>query len=134
MELIQALAQYTGWQGYASLRATSTYLRACLPWREAYRQGRSRTVSLRELSWEHGWFEQHLTMDCKVQGTWVLDGFHGVIFLMDLDNHHVLGEGMCARGVLEGALVVHHPWRGGTSLMEIFREGRPHRASPRKAK
>lgn len=122
VELVRTVALYCGWEGYASLRTVSTWFRACLPWRVAMQEATTRTVPLRALPWDHGWFARHLPAECYVQGTWVLDGFHGVVFLMDTG---ILGESVCARGVLEGTLVLHNPWRGGMSFMEVFRGGRP---------
>lgn len=125
VELVRAIALYCGWEGYTALRAVCAWTRACLPWWVAMRLAATRTVPLRTLPWDHAWFNRYLPADCYVQGTWVLDGFHGVVFLLDHDKTGGLGESVCARGVLEGTLVLHNPWRGGMSFMEIFRGGRP---------
>lgn len=125
VELLHAIAVYCGWEGYEALRSTCKRLRACLPWAEVYRTGRGRTVPLDTLRWDTAWFARALTPHLYVQGTHILDGFHGVIFLLDLDKSTVLGEGVCARGHLEGALIIHHPWRGGTSLVQVWHKGVP---------
>lgn len=125
VELVRIIALYCGWSGYSSLRAVCTWTHACLPWRVAMQEAVTRTVPLHTLPWDHAWFARHLPAHCYVQGTWVLDGFHGVVFLMNPDKSGMLGESVCARGVLEGTLVLHNPWRGGMSFMEVFRNGRP---------
>lgn len=124
VELVHAVALYCGWEGYAALRSVCTWTHACLPWRVAMQKAMTRTVPLRTLPWDQGWFARHLPADCSVQGTWVLNGFHGVVFFMDTGTG-LLGESVCARGVLEGTLVLHNPWRGGMTFMEIFRNGHP---------
>ena len=124
VELVQAIAKNVGWADYAALRASSRWMHACLPWRLPLRSGHTRSVPLRVLPWDQAWFERHVPADATVQGTWVLDGFHGVVFLLDAEECG-LGESVCARGRLEGALVLHSPWRGGVSLTQTFRAGVP---------
>jgi len=140
VELVHAIARYVGWEGYTALRAASRWMRACLPWRFPLRRGHTRSVPLRVLPWDHAWFARHVPADAVVQGTWVLDGFHGVVFFLD-NEEGGLGESVCARGHLEGALVLHSPWRGGMSLTQTFRAGvaptgahAPPRGSPRTAR
>lgn len=123
-ELVQSIAEYVGWEGYSALRASCRWMRACLPWHLPLRHGHTRSVPLRILSWDHTWFIRHVPTDAVVQGTWVLDGFHGVVFFLDTEERG-LGESVCARGRLEGALVLHSPWRGGVSLTQMFRAGVP---------
>ena len=130
-ELVQTIALYVGWEGYPALRATSRWMRACLPWRLPLHRGHTRTVPVSMLPWDQTWFARHVPAETTVQGTWVLDGFHGVVFLLGLGESG-LGESVCARGLLEGVLVLHSPWRGGMSLTQRFHAGMPlHERMPR---
>lgn len=126
-ELIQHIALYVGWDGYASLRTASSTLHAQLPWAYAMAHGKVRTVPIHTLPWHLAWFEKNLSLDCVVQGTWILDGFHGVVFFIDVNNASLVGESVCAKGQLEGTLVLKSPWRGGMMRMELFKSGLPHR-------
>jgi hypothetical protein len=121
VELVHAIATYVGWKGYAALRASSHWMHACLPWHNVLVHASTRTVPIRTLPWNQDWFARHVPADTTVKGTWALDGFHGIVFLYA--NQNRIGESVCSRGLLEGDVVLHSPWRGGMSLTQTFRAG-----------
>jgi hypothetical protein len=123
-ELVQAIALYCGWAGYASLRSASHTLHAILPWGWALRHGRVRTRALDTLGWDTAWFVRTLSPYLYVRGTWVLDGYYGRVEFLDLDQKEFM-EGQCVAGQLHGTMVIQHPWRGGMSALQVWRKGRP---------
>jgi len=118
VELVEHIAYQRGWEGYAALRSTSTWMRAVLPWWRVLRRARPRTLPLRSLGW-NDWFSSNLPDDCEVYGMWTLDGFHGAVVFVGQ------GEGTCVRGLVDGTVVLNSPWRGGMANHQVFATGVP---------